>query len=356
MKVKMVNANPDVIEQIYFKRDWQKILKQRNNIRIPTDNPLTIDNYVHDQPDSIWEVIDRDGIKVHDNATYLSRIQEDPKSILENPTDIFFVDRNIKKKYLSCNSGVLVNSQKLAPTIPLKAEWSISPKGGECFSWGNVFRSDVLNRQIPSNALVLVDRYMFAKMGEGIQNLADIMESILPATLNGDYHILIISDHTTIKEDKKPLSPEEAATRLQCIVPSLNRPYDIVFEIIMVERIPKKDLMTPEESAQLSFYDDTHNRRIFSNYFIVSAEHGMNAVRTSKKGISVATYEQNIKFESIYAGVDNKFQDLNFLPIKRWDDFIRSVGIFIKGDSPLCHYFINGIRGDIHNIKNRLIK
>ena len=354
MKVKMVDANPEIIEAIYFKKDWQKILKLRNNVRIPTANPLTLDNYVHDEPDSIWEIIDRDGIIIHENDSYLNKIQENPCSILDNPSDIYFVDSGTKRKYLGDNHGVLVSARKSAAATPLKISWAKVLRKGEPFSWDTFFRSDVINKVIPSNSLILVDRYLFNPLEDGVQNLMDILDSVLPATLDGDYHVLLITDNTQIVNQGEKVDPQDAVSEIQDVVPSLERPYRIIMEVIMVQPLEKGYARTPQNIALREFYPDTHDRHIISNYFIVSAEHALNAVK-ERNGKLVASFKQTLKFESIYAGIDNKYQDLKSLPVKSCDDFIKSVKKFTSSESPACLYYINAKAGNVNDIRNRLL-
>lgn len=354
MKVKMVDATPEIIEAIYFKKDWQKILKLRHNVRIPTANPLTLDNYVHDQPDSVWEIIDRDGIIVHENDSYLNRIQENPCSILDNPSDIYFVDSSTKRNCLRENHGVLVSARRAEPATPLKTSWEKVLRKGEPFSWDTFFRSDVINKVIPSNSLILVDRYMFNPLDEGVQNLMDILDSILPATLNGDYHVLLITDNNQITKDGEEVEPQDAVLEIQDVVPSLERPYRILLEVIMIQPLERGYARTPQNIALREFYADTHDRHIISNYFIVSADHALSAVK-GRNGKLVASFKQTLKFESIYAGIDNKYQDLKSLPVKSCDDFIKSVKKFTSSESPACLYYINAKAGNVNDIRNRLL-
>lgn len=358
MKPKMVNANPETIEALYLKKDWQRILKLRNNVRIPTSNPLSVDNYVHDQPDSIWEIIERDGIIVHENDSYLAEIQQEPLSVLDNPSDIFFVNSDIKKKYLDTNAGVFISTRKSQPATALKASWEKVLNKGESFSWDGFFRNDVINKVIPSNSMIIVDRYMFSNLGEGVQNLMDILDAVLPQSMRGEYHILLVTDKSQIKHGGNQVGTNEAIAGINRVVPSLERPYGIVFEIIMVEPLRKRQggySKTEQEQALVEFYQATHDRHIISNYFIVSADHGLCAVTESRSGALVASFKQTVKFESIYAGIDNKYQDIQSLPAKSASDFIESINLFIGSISPKCVYSINGEKQDVKKIKNRLL-
>lgn len=358
MKAKMLNASSDIIEQLYFKKDWRNILRIRNNIRIPTSNPLRLDNYVHDQPDSVWEIIDRDGIIVHDNDSYLSKIQSDPQSVLENPADIYFVDRGTKAKYLTDNHGVFITSRRTASASPLKATWKHVLKSGDMFSWDMFFKQDVMNKIIPSNSLIIVDRYLFSRFDAGVQNLLDILDSVLPQTMHGAYHVLVVTDEEQVLNDKTHHNIDSAVSGIQDVIPAMERPYEIVMEVLLVKPVGKQHpgrRRTPQEKAAIAFYADTHDRHIISNYFIVSAEHGLCAVREDESGKLKATFKQTLTFEGIYSGIDNKYQDLTSLPSKSCDDFIQSVNRFTHSEFPMCLYYINARKGDASQIMNRLL-
>jgi hypothetical protein len=182
----------------------------------------------------------------------------------------------------------------------------------------------------------------------------DILDSVLPATLDGDYHVLLITDNTQIVNQGEQVDPQEAVLEIQDVVPSLERPYRIIMEVIMVQPLEKGYARTPQNIALREFYQDTHDRHIISNYFIVSAEHALNAVK-ERNGKLVASFKQTLKFESIYAGIDNTYQDKKDLPVKGCDDFIKSVKKFTSGKSPACLYYINTKEGNVNDIRNRLL-
>ena len=361
MKKKLLSATVNAVESLYLKRDWQNIFKSRKGVRIPSQNPLNLDNYVHDQPDSVWEILARDQIQVFENDPFLMPLQENPASALKSPNEIFLVDRTTKSCFNKTYTGTLAFSEKNASALPLKTHWNRILKKGDPFSWDTFFCDDVINTKIPSNALILVDRYLFSAFDDGLQNLLDILDAILPKTFCGCYHILLITDDSQIMEadNGRFRTIDAAVSEIQTVVPSLDRPYDILLENLFVHKAKKPlpgQKRTPEENTLIRFYQETHDRHIFSNYFNVTAEHALCAVRETKKGNLVASFKQTISFDAIYAGIDNKYQSKKDLPIKGCEDFVRETEAFIDSPSPLCLFYSNAKKSDIKTIQNRLLK
>jgi len=136
----------------------------------------------------------------------------------------------------------------------------------------------------PSNSLIFIDRYLFSedsnglKSEDGINNVFDILNKILPHTLDKEYHILLVFDASTLS--KSPLNNNSNAnesytpfkrisTQINSLKKRLNRTYNIVIETVSIDH-------------NCGYYSDTHNRRILSNYFIIRAEHSLKAFRDSK--------------------------------------------------------------------------
>lgn len=341
MRAKMVNSRPDIIEKIYLDQDWRNIIKLRNNIRIPTPNPLNLNNYVHDQPETVWEIMDRDGIIVHENSPFLDSIKTNIRSLQDNPTDIYLLDRETKCKLITENTGVFITNNNAHSSEPLKISWSRSLSKGEEFSWDSFFRRDVMNVILPSNALIIVDRYLLNDFYCGCQNLIDILDPILPPTIAGDYHILIVTDDSTITEQTVDI----AVDALQDIITSLERPYPIILELLFVNRYSK--------NAAKVFYGKTHDRHIYSNYFVMSADHGFCAIEEKKL---VAKYGQTIRLEGIYSGIDNKYQDISSLPSKASNDFITAIENLKSSKSKDYKFYINTKAEDIRRMRNRLVQ
>lgn len=71
--------------------------------------------------------------------------------------------------------------------------------GEKKHSWKELFQSV---SRVPSNSLVIIDRYVFGFQKpnhgylEGIENIKSIIQNVLPKDLNAPYHILLIVDET----------------------------------------------------------------------------------------------------------------------------------------------------------------
>lgn len=355
MKCKMLNADIDTVEKLYLKKDWQKIIRLRNHIRIPTDNPLVLDDFVHDQPNSIWEIIDRDGIVIHANDSIFGEIKNFPSCLLDYPNDIFFVDRSIRKR-IPRNPGVLLFTQKSSNAIPLKMHWSRELAENDRFAWDTFLGADDKIKHTSSNALIINDHFMFTRFNDGVQNLLDILDSLLPMELNGVYHVLLSTDRDQLFNDKSISTLDQAIEGILEVIRALDRKYRILFETLLIRRAGKEQGGYWHSKEDLrEFYKQTHDRLIISNYFRVNATKALCAVKQSKNGEFVSKEKQTISFDGIYSGIDNKFQDISSLPDKGCHDFIEDIRRFISASSPICEYYCGSKRGDVHHIQNRLI-
>lgn len=354
MKRRMINCSTDAVEVLYPKRDWSRIFKNRAHIRIPSDVPLDLDNYIHDQPESIWEIIDRDGIVVHPNESFLTDIQNTPSVIMDYPKDIFLVDQASKRNIAKTKSGVVVMPYKSAKPTTLKIKWEDRPAANKGFSWKQFFTSHGRDMSIiPNNALIITDLYLFDNLEQGIQNVSDILEEIMPEVLDSEYHLLIVTDISL----NKTVTVDYAVKEIQKIANNIRRTYPLTLEVLFIARHQGKP-STPDESALFELYSASHNRRIYSNSFIITAEHGFNAVKENKykKGKLQSRWEQIIRFECNYSSLDTKYQSINLQPVNIVDGYIEYLNKIV--DNALCvgRYFINGVEDQPQNIVNRLIR
>lgn len=170
----------------------------------------------------------------------------------------------ISKKY-----GVICHTLEENPeTIPLfqeAIERSVD-KGEKKRGWNELIRTEAT---FPSNFLVFIDRYLFSSdsgkinSNDGIDNVFEILKLALPQSLGVDYHILFIFDATKLDSHD---NFERISTKLNGLKKKLNRPFNIVLETISLS---KDDFN----------YDETHNRRILSNYFLIRVDRSLKAFR-----------------------------------------------------------------------------
>lgn len=351
MKRRMINCSTDAVELLYPKRDWSRIFKNRVHVRIPSDIPLDLDNYIHDQPESIWEIMDRDGIVVHPNESFLTDIRNTPSIIMEYPKDIFLIDQASKRDISKKKSGVIVMPYKSAKPTPLKIKWEDHPLPNKGFSWKQFFTSHGRDMSlIPNNALIITDLYLFDILEQGIQNVSAILEEIMPEAFDSEYHLLIVTDISL----NNAVTTEFAIKEIQKIRANINRSYPITLEVLFISRQKVKPT-TPDESALFNLYSASHDRKIYSNSFIMTASHGLNAVK-EYKGKSQSRWDQTIRLECNYSALDTKYQGIHMQPVNIVDEYIKYLSKIV--DNTLCvgRYFINGVEDHPKNIVNRLIR
>ena len=350
MKHRMINCTTTAVETLYLKRDWRQVFMNIKNIRIPSEMPIDLDESVRDQPESVWENMVRDGIEVHENESFLMDIQKQPETIIEYPRDIFLVNQAIKRK-ISKNTGVIIMSEKSAKVTSLKYKWPGKLVWNSQFNWNLFFTKKGRDISlVPNNALVITDLYLFDNLAQGIQNISDMLEEILPASFDFDYHILIVTDVS----QNFSTTAEKVVQKLQNIKNTLKRPYPLVMEVLFINRHDGKP-KTEEEKALFSLYSASHNRRVYSNSFIIYSEHGYNAVK-DYFGELQARWDQKVELQCIYHGVDNKHEDTNEYPINFIDNYLSYLTEITDKSLKVGRYFINGVEGHPKNIINRLIR
>ena len=204
-------------------------------------------------------------------SRYITGIAEHPETVLQNPSSLFILPipileaERIQKSYgVFCLSGDVINILALIDVNDEQTTNEGEPLGQ---GWGTVLRS---LRDIPTNALLLTDRYLFSNVssykGNGIDNVNDILEVLLPQRFLGEYHVTIVFDVEQIHED---YTFREIVDSLEDVKQSLQRDYPIVMEVLGI-------------TQKCPIYMKLHNRRIVSNYFIVKAEHRLAAFDGNK--------------------------------------------------------------------------
>lgn len=361
MKRRMINCTTTAVENLYFKRDWSRIFKNQGCIRIPTDIPLDLDNYVCDQPSSIWELIDRDGISVYSSDCFLENLIEDTSSVLTHPKDIFLIDRASKAKTLKSNYGVVLMTDKSAKSEVLKLGWEEPLKVNQPYSWNRFFTDAGRDMsKVPTNSLIIIDRYLFANFDQGLDNICEILEEVLPKSFSDEYHILIISDPTEFKrynessKQKEPLRLEDAAEEIHQAIIDLRCQYTLNVELLALSSFKGKR-QSPSEKVHFNVYSDSHNRRIISNTFVIRAEHMLCAIK-EYNGILQSNASQTIWFDANFAGVDKKYQNIHSLPIKVAETIIETLSTIVEKHINIGRYFLNGVEGKSENIINRLLR
>lgn len=295
-------------------------------------------------PDKVWAECLKTEHKItadYSKSNYIRDIREHPETVLQHPSSLFILDitiaeaEKIRISYgVICMSGKNLNTKFLIDT---NDEHTIDE--GEKFGngWSTVLKSV---KDMPSNALLLTDRYLFSattpKYGNGIDNVQSILDTLLPKKFLGEYHVTIVFDNESKSENYKF---NDIVYLLDNVKQALHRDFPINMEIIGI---------TPDSDI----YDELHNRRIVSNYYIIKVEHKLAAFNKN-----VGTCLQTITPQVLFT-VDSLNRN-STPPLKAIDHTIAAIRDFSKTAPKRSdyHYALNAKRMEkCTGIKNRLLK
>lgn len=222
---------------------------------------------------------------IQDGSDIFNEIEKHPEVIARYPSSVFILDISVEQAaLLQQKFGVIVQSieqldDAILTTVSQKTLYT--EEGDIDIGWDDVIKGI---RDLPINALIINDRNLFTndqvvkdsdgsikeKCLSGVDNVGDILNAILPRTLDVDFHILIICDKAGIE---RHLTVKNVITYLNGVKKKINRPYQINMELLAV-------------SSQSSFYTKTHNRKILTNYSYLTFEHKINAFDGRKSKVS----------------------------------------------------------------------
>lgn len=273
------------------------------------------------------------------------RYKANPENVLKNPSALYILDITyaealaIQRNYgVICLSGEAPDISPLIDINDIHRSENRKPLGR---GWDSVLDSV---EKLPSNALILIDRYLFTEMnaayGNGFDNVKAILNELLPRELATKYHVTIIY----AKDDDGETYPfQEVATRLDEISMNLERPYEITMEVIRIT----------EQCS--SMYYDFHDRFILSNYYCVEASHQLAAFNKN-----VATARQTIIPWALFT--ESSLNGISTAPLEAITQSTSTLRAFSKSlphltDHSIYSYAVNGkVMEKCMGIRNRLIK
>lgn len=273
------------------------------------------------------------------------RYKNHPENVLKNPSALYILDISaaealaIQKMYgVMCLSS---GAPDISPLIDINDEHTTEKRVSTGRGWDSVLNSV---EHIPSNALILNDRYLFktekAAYGNGFDNVRSILTELLPRKLNTKYHITVIFDRNEIDPQYNFSS---IAKRLHDIAQEFKKPYDIVTEALGLS--PGKDI-----------YYKFHNRRIVSNYFVVKMDNSLAAFNKTE-----GTSEQTIIPQVLFT--EDSLNKHSSAPLQSLQQMTKALQTFSQSlsspstDHDSYSYAVNGLRKErCVTITNRLIK
>lgn len=293
---------------------------------------------------ALYKMLSQQPVQLLD-ALSTARIKDHNDEVLNNPSGLYILNvTNAEALAIRRNYGVLClsgDNPDVSPLIDINDIHISDARQRLGRGWDSVLDSI---ENLPSNALLLTDRYLFAFLkataGDGIANVRDIIDELLPRQFaGGDYHVTII-----FNDESKHASYtfNEIATELNHVKQQLGRDYPIMMEVLGI---------TPD----CSIYDKLHNRQIISNYYMVEADHKLAAFNGN-----VGTARQILVPLALFT--ESSLNGKSTPPLKAINQTLYTLREFSKSLSTLCdhsvyRYAVNGKRMErCVAIRNRLIK
>lgn len=269
------------------------------------------------------------------------------ENVLKNPSSLYILNithteaLTIQRTYgVMCVSG---DSPNITPLIDINDIHIAKEQEKLGRGWDTVLDSV---ERLPSNALLLTDRYLFAfrrpNAGDGIANIKDILSELLPKQFHGgNYHVTIIFDNMA-KDDNYTF--DEIAQLLEDVKLQLNRDYPITMEIIGI---------TPD----CSIYNKLHNRMIISNYYLVEASHKLAAFNKDKGTARQMLIPMALFTESSLNGNSTPPLDAIDHTLATLRNFSKSLQYIPESSHKTYLYAVNGeVKVKCLSIRNRLLK
>ena len=285
------------------------------------------------QPSRLLSSADTDYLKQH------------PEEVLKSPSSLYILDvqpaeaLSIRRSFgVMCLSG---DNPDVTPLIDVNDIHISNEHEKLGRGWDSVLDSV---EKLPSNALLLTDRYLFAfrhpNAGDGLANIHDILNELLPQQFEGgDYHVTIVFDD---RSKHSSYTFDEIATKLNRIKTQLGRNYPIMMEVLGI---------TPD----CSIYNKLHNRLIVSNYYLVEAGHKLAAFNKDQGTARQMLIPMTLFTEASLNGTSTP-------PLKAIEQTVSTLREFSKSLSQLSDhsvylYAVNGkLMEKCMGIRNRLIK
>ncbi len=270
-----------------------------------------------------------------------------PQHVLKNPSALYIFDvpqtdaLTIQRTY-----GVMCLSSEnpdINPLIDVNDIHYAKEQEKLGYGWDTVLDSI---EKLPSNALLLTDRYLFATKyptaANGIANIKSILSELLPQHfLGGNYHITIVFDDIAKDTD---YTFEEITQRLEDVKQQLNRDYPITMEVLG---------MTPD----CSIYKKLHDRMIISNYYMVEASHKLAAFNKDMGTVRQLLLPMALFTESSLDGKSTPPLEAIDQTLKTLKKFSKSLPHLPAAEHKTYLYSVNGRRMEkCFSLRNRLLK
>lgn len=347
------------LEDIFLREEnkaWLAIILKLNEVFINDDPFSECDESNPD--DDVFLTLDSMGVKLNDEEKdFIDNIPKNPKTVLNHPCGIYLLDISDAKAHrIQEDYGVICQSTKkldlmplVQPNFPNELEENETGK-----SWKNMISRF---RELPSNSALIIDAHLFqqdrydehegcydSRNSKGITNLQEILDAILPEYFCDTYHVgIFLTDYDIANKNiaNKNLTNKRIANAINKLKTKLDRPFDISIEVVFIDK--------NDNGAHALI----HNRRIISNYYIVTADYALAAL-SNGRSLRSQTITAYPLFENIHIDSDSDKKE------KRMKSDLRKLKDLLELQSravqPSLTFFQNGQqKEDLQSINHRML-
>lgn len=275
------------------------------------------------------------------------RFKLHPENVQKNPSSLYILDITsaealaIQRTYgVMCLSG---DSPNISPLIDVNDIHIAKEEQQLGRGWDTVLDSVEM---LPSNALLMTDRYLFAikypSAANGISNIKDILTELLPKQFQGgNYHVTIVFDNMAKNEN---YSFSEIVQLIEDVKKQIGREYPITMEVLGI---------TPE----CSIYKKLHNRMVISNYYLVEASHKLAAFNKYKGTVRQMLIPMTLFTESSLNGRSTPPLDAIDHTLATLRNFSKFLQYLPESSHKTYLYAVNGeVKDKCLSLRNRLVK
>ena len=299
--------------------EWYNIIRKQRNVYVCNDS----EDEGWDLTNPVLLALHREGTSIDVDNDLITEIKADNSKVLElvNPAYILDVKaedaKAIEEKY-----GVIFLPIKDTPKPVLaRRGWDIDTMDeSKPNSWDYFLRGN----RVSFNSLVIVDRYFFSsQVGETIDdslfNLWAILNVFVPKKHMHKFTVSIVFDET-----KTELSMAQLASKVNGVKKSLPGRTPFTLELISI-------------NSDCYKYEETHDRFIVSNYFVINATHKIKAFTENKKALC----GQKLFFDYLFSkGIEDG--DISSTPEVSQDRILNAVCDAIHTSKNEILYAANG--------------
>jgi hypothetical protein len=270
---------------------------------------------------------------------HFDNVYADSATVVSTPRAVYFLDISRKAAdEIQQNFGILIQSiEAIDDDVLRNTFYRNLPSNNSCNENGRIGWQLLLENKLPPlNTIVISDNYLFANEdgNRGLKNVIQLINSLLPESLNTDFNILLIAQEHKIKD---VAWCNKMTDDIKSEINNFNKPYNIIFEIVFAETI--------------------HKRIAISNYFTITPDKGFAIFKT--EDLQTIHEDTEIQIDRVFHRINKNEGDTEYLNAENSLEDIKqiclSVAQYISNRPNDKNYRILGDCNADNTLKNRLI-